>query len=95
MGITLICRVDLPAATVRQGLHPAFVAARPEGFIHVLRAALTENHVHAHVLRTLQAAMEGVSNIPGEVHKGDVDRTLRELDNAIKDIEEALKQVCF
>ncbi|KAK0655762.1 hypothetical protein B0T16DRAFT_424475 [Cercophora newfieldiana] len=37
--------------------------------------------------------MEGVSNLPGEVHKGDVDRTLRELDNAIKEIEKALKQV--
>ncbi|KAK0632358.1 hypothetical protein B0T14DRAFT_469067 [Immersiella caudata] len=37
--------------------------------------------------------MEGVSNLPGEVHKGDVDRTIRELDNAIKDIEEALKKV--
>ncbi|KAK4447681.1 hypothetical protein QBC34DRAFT_409310 [Podospora aff. communis PSN243] len=37
--------------------------------------------------------MEGVSNLPSEVHKGDVDRTLRELDNAIKDIEEALKEV--
>lgn len=37
--------------------------------------------------------MEGVSNPPGEIHKGDVDRTLRELDNAIKDIEEALRKV--
>jgi len=37
--------------------------------------------------------MEGVFNIPGEVHKGDVDRTLKELDNAIKEIDEALEQV--
>jgi hypothetical protein len=37
--------------------------------------------------------MEGVSSLPGSVYSGDIDRTIRELENAIKDVQETLNQV--
>ncbi|KAK0731543.1 hypothetical protein B0H67DRAFT_654317 [Lasiosphaeris hirsuta] len=37
--------------------------------------------------------MEGVSSLPGDLYKAEVDRTLKELNNMKKEIEDALKQV--
>ena len=39
--------------------------------------------------------MEGVSSLPRDLYKADVDFTLRELTTAIAEAEEALKRVCF
>jgi len=38
--------------------------------------------------------MEGVSSLPGDVYKESVDRTLKELENAIREVEETLSEVC-
>ncbi|KAK5663423.1 hypothetical protein OQA88_3852 [Cercophora sp. LCS_1] len=37
--------------------------------------------------------MEGVSSLPSDLYKGDVDQTIRELNDTIKEVEDALRQL--
>jgi hypothetical protein len=39
--------------------------------------------------------MEGVSNLPNNLHKADVERTINELKRMNTEIEQAIKQVCL
>ncbi len=39
--------------------------------------------------------MEGVSSLPADLHKADVERTMKELTKMNNEVEQALKQVCL